>query len=212
MNRKFFIAIFAFCAIAAAFAFAHGAFAQEHKATGKYKIGDKGPGGGIVFYYSEEGFPVQDSDDVPPVICHYLECSSEELGEMALCPCRWKRGWCYVNTTDGVGAGKLNTALITSYKHQELLRPSNCAAEACSQYSTNMTKKGEWYLPSKTELDLIYKNLVKMGIINNKVRHWSSSKDHYESVWSQDFSNGEQYDDGLSNEGIGFVVRAVRAF
>ncbi len=44
MNRNFFIAVFAFCAIAS------GTFAQERKAAGKYEIGDKEPGGGIVFY------------------------------------------------------------------------------------------------------------------------------------------------------------------
>ncbi len=37
-----------------------------------YDIGDKGPGGGYVFYYSEEGFPVYDYDFGSPVICHFL--------------------------------------------------------------------------------------------------------------------------------------------
>ena len=209
MNRKFFIAIFAFCAIAAAFAFAHGAFAQEQNAAGKYKIGDKGPGGGIVFYYSEEGFPVQNSDDATPVICHYLECSPEELGEIRWCSCGDEK-WCDVNTTYDVGAGKLNTAHIVNYTHEKPLTLSNCAAYACAAYSTKTTKAGEWYLPSKFEVNLIYESFRKIGKVVSKEWHWSSSQGNDICAWGKRFSDGLQ--GNYDCKSCDLLVLAVRAF
>ena len=175
----------------------------------KYNIGDLGPGGGYVFYYSEAGFPVYDSDDASPVICHYLECSPVELGSITWCPCG-NKVWCNINTMDGVGAGKLNTAHIINYTHEKALIPSNCAAYACSRYFTGTTKKGEWYLPSKLELNLIYETLRKSGKIVSDAWHWSSSQLYNNSAWFQRFSDGSQ--DNRYYECNNFCVRAVRAF
>lgn len=187
----------------------------QNVAAGSYDIGDFGPGGGYVFYYSEAGFPVYESDNASPVICHYLECSPVELGSITWCPCGNKK-CCNINTMDGVGAGKLNTAHIVNYTHEQSLTPSNCAAYACSRYFTGTTKEGEWYLPSKLELNLIYENLRKTGKIVSDAWHWSSSQyDNYRAC-RQRFSDGFQgnlkyyleyyhkYNDGC--------VRAVRAF
>lgn len=174
-------------------------------AVGHYEIGDKGPGGGIVFYYSEDGFPVYDSDNASPVICHYLECTSETLGSMSWCP----SGWCDINTMDGVGAGKLNTAHIVDYAHKKPYTPSNCAAYACSRYFTGTTKEGEWYLPSRIELNLIYETLRKSGKIVSDSWHWSSSQNYSYNAWIQRFSDGYQGNDYKDSD---HCVRAVRAF
>lgn len=177
----------------------------------KWKVGEKGPGGGLVFYYSEAGFPVYESDNASPVICHYLECSPVELGSIKWCPCGNGK-WCNVNTMDGVGAGKLNTKHILNSTHYNarFLTPSNCAAYACAHYFTGTTKEGEWYLPSRLELKLIYENLRKSGKIVSNAWHWSSSQYNSSNAWVQRFSDGNQgnniykyYDD---------CVRAVRAF
>lgn len=176
-----------------------------------YDIGDFGPGGGYVFYYSEAGFPVYDSDNSSPVICHYLECSPVELGSITWCPCGNKK-WCNINTMDGVGAGKLNTAHIVNYTHEKSLIPSNCAAYACSRYFTGTTKEGEWYLPSKLELDLIYENLRKSEKIVSDAWHWSSSQGNDNIALDQRFSDGYQGYSHGSDKFNSCVVRAVRAF
>lgn len=187
----------------------------QNAAAGNYDIGDFGPGGGYVFYYSEAGFPVYESDNASPVICHYLECSPVELGSITWCPCGNKK-WCNINTMDGVGAGKLNTAHIVNYTHEKSLVPSNCAAYACSRYFTGTTKEGEWYLPSKLELDLIYENLRKSGKIESNAWHWSSSQYNDYSAWDQRFSDGSYsnyiYYHNNCNKNSSCVVRAVRPF
>ena len=184
----------------------------QNGVAGKYDIGDLGPGGGYVFYYSEAGFLVYDSDNASPVICHYLECSPVELGSIPWCPCG-NKGWCNnINTMDGVGAGKLNTAHIINYTHEKALIPSNCAAYACSRYFTGTTKKGEWYLPSKLELNLIYETLRKSGKIVSDAWYWSSSQLHNNTAWFQIFSDGSQYGNGYLKSYSNNCVWAVRAF
>ena len=183
-------------------------------ASGGYDIGDKGPGGGWIFYVSEEGFPVYKGSGM--VICHYLECSPTELGTMSWCPKKISKNCCDVTTTDGVGAGYNNTANIIVASHRGgSLTVSNCAAKACKAYFTGTTKAGEWYLPSKLELNLIYENLVKTGVINSSAWHWSSSQGNSYDAWQQNFSNGYKDYFSYNNNGgksYDYCVRAVRAF
>lgn len=150
-----------------------------------YDIGDVGPGGGIVFYVSEVAFPVHQPDGSSKM-CNYLEVSQLEVGRITWCACPYKKNtkdkyntWCNVSTSDGLGAGLINTANIINAFHGETTT-TNCAAYACSKYYTQTTKQGEWYLPSKTELDLLYRNLKeKIIATGSNGYHWSSSQDNY---------------------------------
>ena len=119
-------------------------------ANGKYKVGDVGPGGGIVFYVSEEGFTVHDGKGGKQ-ICHYLEMTPEVLSYAKWIPYYAKVG----GTETGLGYGKANTYKILRLRAKfAYLNKENCAAAACSLYSTPTTKPGEWFLPSKDEQNL----------------------------------------------------------
>jgi hypothetical protein len=75
---------------------------------------------------------------------------------------------------------------------------------------------GDWFLPSKDELNLMYENLKKqrIGGFSNNV-YWSSSGglrnglDWNLVAWQTDFSNGTQNRVSCSAEGL---VRAIRRF
>ncbi len=180
-----------------------------------YKIGDEGPGGGWVFYYSEEGFEVHDGKNGVKV-CHYLEVSKNELGIIRWCPDKSNVG-CRPMTEYGVGYGMMNTFNIVISKHKKTLTASDCAAYACVQYNTNTTNAGEWFLPSRDELDLLYKNFgrqILQGTSTGYTYLWSSSlrsgeKENNGYPLCQRFSGGLQY---YSNKLYSYVVRAVRAF
>ena len=115
------------------------------------KIGDKGPGGGIVFYIDGN---------------KAYECS-ELLGD-------------------------------TNWEKAKIL---------CTNYRGG--GKSDWYLPTKEELNYIYQNLQKPGIINDDTWYWSSSTSIYNFAWIQRSYDGYQTDD---HTGTTQSVRAVRGF
>lgn len=175
-----------------------------------YDIGDVGPGGGIVFYVSEVAFPVHQPNGSSKM-CNYLEVSQLEVGKISWCACPYGKKnnqWCNVSTSDGLGAGLINTCNIISAHNSATT--TNCAAYACSKYYTQTTQQGEWYLPSKTELDLLYRNL-RDKVISTGSNDWylSSSMCGNHLAWYQKFSDGRQY---YLFKYENYSVRAVRAF
>ena len=67
----------------------------------------------------------------------------------------------------------------------------------------------DWYLPTKDELNLVYENLRKTGIISGDSWYWSSSQLNFSNAWNQRFSDGGQYGDYKDSTNS---VRAIRAF
>jgi hypothetical protein len=68
----------------------------------------------------------------------------------------------------------------------------------------------DWYLPSKEELNYIYLNLQKAGVVNlGSEVYWSSSEYNNYLAWSQRFSDGYQPYYGKDNSNS---VRAIRTF
>ncbi|MDR2718323.1 MAG: DUF1566 domain-containing protein [Treponema sp.] len=175
-------------------------------APGKtYKIGDTGPGGGIVFF--DRGFTGDG--------WRYLESAPAGAEFTA----EWGAyGQDVANTMLAVGFGKQNTKLIVD--RLKALGETNKAAQLCAALDVNGYK--DWFLPSKDELDLMYKNLKQKGLggfktvedTKNTEIYWSSSQYSNHYSWYQNFRNGFQ------NYGytiyIGkfntFTVRAIRAF
>ena len=67
-----------------------------------------------------------------------------------------------------------------------------------------------WRLPTKDELNILYKNKNKIGGFSRKrVSYWSSTVYDYDSPWVQGFRNGHGGADGKDFEAN---VRAVRTF
>lgn len=184
---------------------------SSRKTPLKYKIGDIGPGGGIVFYTSEIAFPVHNGDGTSQM-CNFLEVSPIDLGTVPwISATQFSPG-----TSDGLGAGMINTYnIIKSDTNRSV---ANNAAYLCNQYYTETTKKNDWYLPSKVELDLIYQNLVFGKTDKYKFNgkwFWSSSgRNGNLSAWGQRFSDGLQNLGSLNyyTKYDTYSVRAVRAF
>lgn len=171
----------------------------------EYKIGDEGEGGGIIFYVSQEGFLVYDGMGESK-LCHYLEMSKSTLGIS-----NWAPTLDTVNTFDGIGYGKSNTYKIVKSQKKSSLTKDNCAAYRCSLYSTEKTTAGDWFLPSKDELNLMYKTMNATVVSDASSSYfWSSSESTDNYIWIQHFSDGMQYDD--NGKDYHNSVRAVRAF
>ena len=159
-----------------------------------YKIGDTGPGGGIVFYdkgFTEGGW-------------RYLEAAPAGKEFAAI----WgPRDTNVAGTETKVGSGKRNTELIVA-----ALGENGKAAKLCA--SLNFNGRNDWFLPSRDELDLMYNSLARVGLGNFlSGAYWSSSQvgGNYPNVaWAQRFSDGSQSNVHLQE--FTLLVRAVRAF
>ncbi len=150
-------------------------------------------GGGIVFYVYDNGQ-------------HGLIAATADQSTSM----RWFGG-SYTNTrarADGVGAGLKNTAIIIA--NQGPVDGAAFAATICNEYSVtvNGVVYGDWYLPSKRELNLLYINKNVVGGFATFV-FWSSTEVVDGNAWYQNFGDGNQ---GGTNESSASYVRAIRAF
>lgn len=68
-----------------------------------------------------------------------------------------------------------------------------------------------WRLPTKNELNVMYKNKEKIGGFAHKY-YWSSTEFDNFSAWRQNFYNGIQINFNKDLRDYPFYVRAVRAF
>ena len=144
------------------------------------------------------------------VVFHYLEMSKNTLGTSM-----WFPENSDIGTKTGLGYGKANTYKILNADTSEELTKENCVAYKCSKYSTKKTKAGEWWLPSKDELELMYKNqkkrvLASCGDEQFDEYHLSSSEGDFRFPWNLRF-NCEEPDYSVRKI-FSHSVRAVRAF
>jgi hypothetical protein len=164
--------------------------------TNTHYIGES-YGGGIVFYVYDNGQ-------------HGLIAATADQSSGI----QWYNGtYRFTGTTgDGLNAGAMNTAIIVASQMADN-QSGNFAAKVCADYSVTIggITYGDWYLPSKYELNLLYLQKAVVGGFANDF-YWSSSEydySYYGYAWFQYFSSGIQY---YEDESSSFFVRAVRAF
>jgi hypothetical protein len=116
----------------------------------------------------------------------------------------------YTNTAgDGINAGEMNTALIIAMQTND--NPmGNFAAKVCADYSVtvNNLTYGDWYLPSKFELALMYQQKDAIGGFESDY-YWSSTEFSSVTAWSMSFTDGAQFN---LNKSLPYGVRAIRSF
>ncbi|MDD4490442.1 MAG: DUF1566 domain-containing protein [Paludibacter sp.] len=155
--------------------------------------------GGIIFWLDATGQ-------------HGLIAATEDQGGE-----RWWNGTDRFTGTDGDGlyAGAMNTAMIIATQMADNQR-GNFAAKVCADYSVTDGGiiYGDWYLPSKYELNLLYQQKTAVGGFASgsfeSATYWSSTETYSSSAWIQYFDDGSQ--SISTNKVYPFRVRAVRAF
>jgi hypothetical protein len=164
-----------------------------------YRVGDRGPAGGWIFY--DLGFYMDG--------WRYLEAAPQDFPVSV----KWTTaGIGTFSTETGLGTGRKNTSYLVS-----LLKKNGENTRAAQVVSIpEYGGYDDWFLPSKDELNQIYENLKKkrIGDFSNNV-YWSSSGGLRNGVdwnlvaWQMNFSDGNQNRVPCSAEGL---VRAVRQF
>jgi hypothetical protein len=160
-----------------------------------YGVGISGPAGGIVFY--DKG-AVSDG-------WRYLEAAPVDREFTA----DWGSYGTAIGGTDtAVGRGKQNTDLIITWLG------ANGGAGKAAQLCDSLEVGGydDWFLPSKDELDWIYKNLKQTGLGSFTDSYWSSSEFDSTFSWLQWFSGSAVASQVNGSKDRAHYVRAVRAF
>jgi hypothetical protein len=181
-------------------------------------VGDMGPGGGIVFYDASE----------KKSWGRYLEAAPIEAeGQRLPWRPRGNKAMIYNNISGGltaaeqrvagkaIGMGAANTSRIV----QKVGRRSEYAARYADELVFG--GKDDWFLPSKDELDLMFKNLhtaesPRGGFTNGF--YWSSSDYNNSTAWLETFTTGQQWDmeqwkfQMLTMAAKPYFIRPIRAF
>jgi len=168
--------------------------APPENQTQTYRIGDRGPAGGIVFY--DKG--------IYSVSWRYMEAAPANLQITE---------WGNVKisgTKEEIGTGKQNTKLIAAELKKK--GENGRAAQLCRAYSLN--GYGDWFLPSKNELYEMYVNLKMRNLGRLKDGwYWSSTQFEGSYAWSQKFTdNYYSYQSRYNLKNYPCFVRAVRVF
>ena len=172
--------------------FSCNTFAWTHHIGEKY-------GGGIVFYVYDGGL-------------HGLIAPRADQSTGI----QWYNG-IFKNTGttgDGVNAGAMNTAMIVATQIDDT-PGGNFAAKLCADYSVkgaDGVTYGDWYLPSKAELNLLNLQKNVVGGVDGNL-YWSSTESTefgFNMAWGQRFTDDSW---GLYYKwDYRMGVRAVRAF
>ena len=153
-----------------------------------------GAGGGKVFYYSSTAFTSIGSDCGNN--CHYLEAAPTTGGSA------WtdvKRTWAAGSNQTALVSGADGTAIGTGYRNtldivaQSGNVASSSAAVEAQAYRGPNNLSG-WFLPSRDELNQLYRNKTQVGGFLPD-SYWSSSEADSEEAAFQYFSSGAQGND-----------------
>ena len=162
--------------------------------AGSYKIGDRGPAGGIIFFdKGNKSHGWQYLEAAPSDITRRLPGQTERIAML---------------TKDrSVGSGKRNT----EHMMEEARKNGGgfgWAAKACVDLKVNGFN--DWYLPAWDELNHMYGNLHMQGLGSFRNETYYSSTDTNEGWWLVNFSNGSR--DYASWGQRECYVRPVRQF
>lgn len=182
----------------------HAKTAESVNSVTTYSVGDYAHGG-IVFWVDETGQ-------------HGLVCAKEDQSTGI----RWHAGTngdtrAYA---DGLYAGEANTSIIIAAQVAIGDDGNTYAARICNelQITENGKTYGDWYLPSKYELNLMYDNRASInatatangGSSFANAYYWSSTDSYGIMAWCQNLSGtGYQVQLGKS---LTHYVRAIRSF
>jgi hypothetical protein len=181
-------------------------------------LGDTGPGGGMVFY---AGAAFTMTGATCNTSCYYLEWapvswastqsqngSFPEPGTATtdagttLMP-----GNLLVGTSTAFGTGFNNTSLLANAVGSG--NSTNNAAIAVRLYAGNDSSAGQWFLPSKDELIVLFNSAVKSRGNFPSRNRWSSSESTSVVNWQVDMTTGDATGDSRGNYKL---FRPIRAF
>ncbi len=174
-----------------------------------FKVGDTGPGGGVIFYVADG-----------PKDSVYTDSSGHDN----------IHGWKYLEAARSDAAKEIEwgiygdydteTAIGTGWSNTEKLKQAGItrfpAARACTEYRNNGFS--DWFMPSKYENNALYEAGKKNSSVKDIIpehsfwttnNYWSSSEIKNDCAWWQYFNDGNL---DYSERRVVGSVRPIRSF
>ena len=174
---------------------------EEPRTDGKHFIGEK-YGGGIIIWLDEKrehGLIAALEDSHAGIQWKNGRAKfTEHFGDRAVRATNAKR--------DGIGAGEMNTLLIVSQQTEDEFF-GDFAAKVATQ--CNLGGYGDWYLPSKKELEILHSLKDEIGGFIS-VNYWSSTEYNVGFAWGMGFKHYKS--EYTFNKGTACAVRCIRKF
>jgi hypothetical protein len=205
--------------------------------AGTYKVGDKDPAGGLIFYPASfvtiSPPPVNrayESGNTSPAggIIFYINPQAGDWKYLETAPANTEKEtfWAAedfpsadIDNSRAVGTGKFNATYIMKHV-TDRGGGFDWAAEVCDSLVVN--GYDDWFLPSRDELHQMYGNLVRRGLGEFKGDwYWSSTANGKEGryAWRENFTDGTQnshvasyVEYGKGHRSRKYRVRAIRQF
>lgn len=119
--------------------------------------------------------------------------------------------WSFRNKTTGatsvaIGAGRKNTSIIRTVLGDPIDESFDYAAIECGEFEVDGYH--DWYLPSKNELNELYKHKDQVGGFLS-FSYWTSSEIDSATAWLQNINTGQQI---KSIKLASYALRPVRIF
>jgi hypothetical protein len=176
---------------------------------GACAIGETGPGGGTIFYYSAAGFSC---GQTLSSTCYSLE-AAPTTGTLAWVYDSQYLGWSG-NANQLIGANAQGTAIGTGYKNTvAMVTQIGGGSDPGFPGTLARAYRGpngltDWYLPSKDELNALLLARSSVGGLGN-FYYWASTEYSAEEAWIQYIDGSDQRGNSKVNSAR---VRAIRAF
>ena len=178
------------------------------------QVGENGPGGGTIYYYSAGGFACGPTG---AETCNYLEAALSGWNNAGVSAADPTRKWGGYGSDNCSPCTALATAIGSGYKNTRAIvlannPDTNNAASLADSYTA--TVRGvvvdDWYLPSLDELNQMYIQRDVIGGFSSSY-YWSSTENDWrENARRQNFNDGEN--GSASGRLAEMLVRPIRAF
>nr|AGS52416.1 hypothetical protein [uncultured bacterium contig00085] len=204
-----------------------GGDSSSSEGGSSYAVGDTGPGGGIIFYYNEEGFTVWGYGEpgLPGYFATYTANYLEVVSTGNIFSLQWGDENTLVSgvsTYDSwgsrdliksttLGYGRKNTQILAAHMNGKSI--TGTGAQACANYTAG--GKDDWFLPSIGEMIMLV-DIYEAGIPGNEEWQLFSLTSNYLSstqrneYWGWMSMNGNAMN--LSKSTSTYSARPIRAF
>ncbi len=178
------------------------------------QVGENGPGGGTIYYYSAIGFACGPDGGAT---CNYLEAALSGWNNAGVSAADPTRKWGGYGTSNCSPCTALATAIGSGYKNTRAIvlannPDTNTAASLADSHTVTVggVVVDDWYLPSLDELNQMYIQRDVIGGFSSSY-YWSSTENDWrENARRQNFNDGEN--GSASGRLVEMLVRPIRAF